>query len=91
MYLFHYSFPKQQYRKSLADHISVSIEDLSPNELALIDKAFDIFEGNLADLKTQQDEVKRLSIELANLKAMQDNRDYIDDDGVNPLWNKNDE
>jgi ABC-type uncharacterized transport system ATPase subunit len=76
MYQFYWSYPKEQYRKVLADHITVAVEDLTPNELALINKAFDIFEGNLADLKVEQDEVKRLSIELANLKASLDDKDY---------------
>ena len=61
---------KEAYRKALADHICVSIEDLSPNELALIDRAYFIFEGNMDELKVMVDEVKRLNIELVNYKAM---------------------
>lgn len=63
---------KKQYTKLLADSITVSVEDLQPNEISLIDKSFDLFIEKLEDLKIANDEVKRLSIELANLKAMSD-------------------
>ena len=61
---------REEFTKTLADHITVSVEDLNETELALINKAFSIFQDRLADLKAQQDEVKRLSIELANREAM---------------------
>lgn len=66
---------REEFTKTLADHITVSVEDLNETELALINKAFSIFQDRLADLKAQQDEVKRLNIELANLRAMKDDRD----------------
>lgn len=68
-------YPKDEYTKVLANHITVSVEDLTTTEIALIDKSFAIFQDRLSDLKAQQDEVKRLSIELANLNAMKDDRD----------------
>jgi hypothetical protein len=63
---------KEQYIKLLADSITVSVEDLQPNELSLIAKSFDLFTEKLEDLKIANDEIKRISIELANLKAMAD-------------------
>lgn len=66
-------FPKEDYTKALADHITVSVEDLSPTEVELINKSYSIFNDRLSDLKSLQDEVKRLSIELANHKAMTEN------------------
>lgn len=63
-------FPKEDYRKALADHVSISIEDLNSTELALIDKGYAIFKDRLSDLKANEDEVKRLRLELANFKAM---------------------
>lgn len=63
---------KEQYIKLLADSITVSVEDLQPNELSLIAKSFDLFSEKLDDLKIANDEIKRISIELANLKAMSD-------------------
>lgn len=68
-------FPKEDYRKALADHVSISIEDLNSTELALIDKGYAIFKDRLSDLKANEDEVKRLRLELANLKAMSSNDD----------------
>lgn len=63
---------KEQYIKLLADSITVSVEDLQPTEVSLIEKSFELFSEKLEDLKIANDEVKRLSIELANLKAMSD-------------------
>jgi hypothetical protein len=63
-------FPREDYIKALADHITVSVEDLNDTELALINKSYAIFNDRLSDMKALQDEVKRLSIDLANQKAM---------------------
>jgi hypothetical protein len=63
---------KEQYVKLLADSIVVSVEDLQPSEITIIDRSFELFSEKLEDLKIANDEVKRLSIELANLKAMLD-------------------
>ena len=61
---------KKEYTKLLATSISVSVEDLTDNEKTLIEKSFELFEEKREDLKIANDEVKRLSIELANHKAM---------------------
>ncbi len=61
---------KNEYTKLLATSISVSIEDLTDNEQTLIEKSFDLFKEKIEDLIIANDEVKRLSIELANHKAM---------------------
>lgn len=63
---------KEQYVKLLADSISISVEDLSPNEEKLINESYILFKNKLDDMKDMSDEIKRLSIEVANLKAMQD-------------------
>ena len=75
-----FNFPseKEQFTKTLADHVSVSIDDLSKIELELIDKAYSIFKDNQAEIKAQSDEVKRLSLELANLRAMTDTKQEKD-------------
>lgn len=67
---------KQQFVKKMADHITISVEDLNATELAIMDKAFDIIQDSLEECKTQADEVKRLSLELANIKSMRDDTDY---------------
>jgi ABC-type uncharacterized transport system ATPase subunit len=75
-----YQTLKEKYTKLLADHITVSVEDLTKNELDLINQSFILFQDKLEEIKTNDDEVKRLSIELANYKAMYGN---INDDENN--------
>jgi hypothetical protein len=41
---------------------------------------YELFEEKLGDMKILQDEINRLSLELANLKASNDNSDYEYDD-----------
>jgi hypothetical protein len=65
---------KDEYTKVMADAITVSIDDLSPTEQGIIDKGYEMFMDKLEDIKIANDEIKRLSIELANLRAM-----YIED------------
>lgn len=76
MFSMEYLTLKQQFVKKMADHITISVEDLNATELAIMDKAFDIIQDSLEECKTQSDEVKRLSLELANLKSMYDDTDY---------------
>ena len=73
---------KEKYTKLLADSITVSLDDLQPNEVILIEKSFELFEEKLADLKIANDEIKRISVELANTKAMLDDtaNDYDNED-----------
>lgn len=59
----------------MADKISVSIEDLTNTEVTLIDAGFTILEEKLEDLKLLNDEIRRLSIELANLKIYTEDLD----------------
>ncbi len=66
---------KDRYVKLLASKITVSIDDLTDNELKLINESFELFSEKLDDIQILKDEVKRVSVELANLKAMQDDSD----------------
>lgn len=68
--LFNMETLEQRYTKEMAKSITVSVEDLTDNEKTLIKASFDLFEAKLEEIKTLQDEVKRLSINLANTKAM---------------------
>lgn len=70
------SYLKNEYIKSIADKVSISVEDLTETELQIIHACFDIFKDRLSDIKTIDDENKRLNIEIANLKAYKDNKDY---------------
>jgi phage host-nuclease inhibitor protein Gam len=67
---FNFETLEERYLKQMAKTITVSVEDLTDNERTLIRESFDLFEAKLEEIKTLQDEVKRLSIELANKKAM---------------------
>ena len=78
-----YQTLKEKYTKLLADHITVSVEDLTKNELDLINQSFILFEEKLDDIKVGNDEIKRLSIELANYKAMYGNFNEDEDDENN--------
>jgi hypothetical protein len=63
---------KDKYIKLLSNKITVSIEDLTNNELKLITESFELFKEKLDDIKILNDELKRLNIELINLKSMRD-------------------
>jgi len=71
---------EEQYWQHLCDKILVSKEDLTLNEGTLIIESYILFKDKLVDIKTLEDEVKRLSLELSNLKAMQDDKDYDNTD-----------
>lgn len=66
---------REAFTKALADYVSISVEDLNATEMSLISKAYLIVKDCLAEQKALSDEVKRLSIDLANLRAMTDDRD----------------
>ena len=63
---------KDKYIKLLSSKITVSVDDLSDNELKLITESFELFDEKLDDIKILNDELKRVNIELINLKAMRD-------------------
>jgi hypothetical protein len=63
---------KDKYIKLLASKITVSVDDLTDNELKLINESFELFDEKLDDIKILNDELKRVNIELINLKAMHD-------------------
>lgn len=70
---------KERYFEMMSNKISVSIEDLTDNEKTLIGAGFDLFSEKLEDIKILDDENKRISIELANLKSF--NEDLFKDNG----------
>ena len=64
----------------LASKICVSIEDLTDNELKLIEESFNLFQEKIDDIKILNDELKRVSVELANLKSMNDDSENFYDE-----------
>jgi uncharacterized Fe-S cluster-containing radical SAM superfamily protein len=63
---------KDKYVKLLAGRITVSVDDLTDNEFKLINESFELFSEKLDDIRILNDELKRVNIELINLKAMRD-------------------
>lgn len=66
---------REQFKESMADSIPCSVEDLSASELSIIEKAYDFFISKLSDIKALEDDVKRLSLENINMKAMYNTKD----------------
>jgi len=75
---------KEQYLDLVIDRITVSKEDLTEVEEQIINIGYELLSEKLEDIKILTDENKRISIELANLKAYQDDEDYTD-------WNLSDD
>jgi hypothetical protein len=69
-----------RYKKLLAERISVSLDDLTDNEIRLIEESFDLFKEKLEDITLLNDELRRVNVELANLKAMHDDSENNYDD-----------
>jgi hypothetical protein len=71
---------KDRYVKLLASKITISIDDLTDNELKLIEESFELFSEKLQDITLLNDELRRVNIELINLKAMHDDSENHYDD-----------
>ena len=67
---------KDQYYDLVTGRITVSKEDLTKTEIEIIELGFDLMEEKLEDIKILKDNIKRLSIENANLRAYNDDKDY---------------
>lgn len=51
-------------------------EELTENEKMILELGYELFQEKLDDMKILQDEITRLSVEVANLKSYNDNNDY---------------
>ena len=71
---------KDQYYDLVTNRILVSKEDLTENEIRIIEFGFELMKEKLEDIKILKDDIKRLSIENANLKAYNDDKDYGDEE-----------
>jgi hypothetical protein len=69
---------KEQYLDLVIDRITVSKEDLTEVEEQIINIGYELLSEKLDDIKILNDEIKRITLELANLKAFQDDTDYTD-------------
>ncbi len=69
----------------MCDKLSLSYEDLTENEILLINSGYIIFEEKMDDIKILNEEIRRVSIELANLKSYTED---IENDKKNKKWEK---
>jgi len=63
---------KERYIEMMSNRISVSVEDLTDNEMSIIEYGYTIFSEKLDDIKILEDENRRISVELANIKSYRD-------------------
>jgi hypothetical protein len=63
------NFLKKEYYKIMCDKLSLSEDDLTDNERILIEHGFRLFNEKMEDIQILNDENRRISIELANMKS----------------------
>ena len=71
---------RDQYYDLVSDRIQVPKDDLTENESKIIELGFELLEEKLEDIKILKDDIRRLSIENANLKVYNDDKDYGDEE-----------
>jgi len=78
--MFRFKSLKERYKELILSKVFIKEEDLTEEESSIIDVTYEIFQEKLDDMKILNDEIVKLSVELANLKASNDNSDYEYDD-----------
>ena len=71
---------KEQYTDLIINRVCISKDDLTDSEKEIIEIGYELFTDKLEDIKILNDELKRVSLELANLKAYSDDNEYGGDD-----------
>jgi hypothetical protein len=71
---------RDQYYDVILSKILIPKEELNEVEMEIMDAGFELMKEKLEDIKILNDEIKRLSIENANLKAYNDDKDYGDEE-----------
>lgn len=61
---------RKEFKKHISNQLLISQEDLTKTENEIIDKTYEMFMDKIEEIKVLQDDNKRLSIELSNLKSM---------------------
>jgi hypothetical protein len=84
--MFKFKTLKEQYEELIISKlfpdrkIEFVREELTDNEKMIIEFTYELFQEKLDDMKILQDEIKRISVENANLRAYNDDKDYEYDD-----------
>jgi len=63
------NYLKKEYYKMMCNVLSLSEDDLTDNERILIEHGFRLFNEKMEDIQILNDENRRISIELANMKS----------------------
>ena len=71
---------KEQYTDLIINRVCISKDDLTDSEKEIIEIGYELFIDKLEDIKILHGELKRVSLELANLKAYSDDNEYGGDD-----------
>ena len=74
--MFKFKSLKDRYKELILSRVLIDEEDLTDEESSIINFSYELFQEKLDDIKLLNDEIIRLSIELANLKSYNDNSDY---------------
>ena len=84
--MFKFKTLKEQYEELILSKlfpdrkIEFVREELTDNEKMIIEFTYELFQEKLDDMKILKDEITRISVENANLKSFNDNKDYYYDD-----------
>jgi len=84
--MFKFKTLKEQYEELILSKlfpdrkIKFVREELTDNEKMIIEFTYKLFQEKLDDIKILKDEITRISVENANLKSFNDNKDYDYDD-----------
>jgi len=60
---------KEQYSDLVTEKLSISKEDLTETEETIIDIGYNLLVEKLEDIKLLKDELRKVSIDLANMKS----------------------
>lgn len=74
--MFSFKTLKERYKELVLSKVFINEEDLTEEESLIIEVTYELFKEKLEDIKILQDELVRLSIQNANLKASMDDNDY---------------
>lgn len=75
---------KDEYIDLVVNKLTIVKDDLTDNENEIINIGYDLLKEKLEDIKILNDENKRISLELANLRSSLDDNDY-------PNWGDEDD
>ena len=76
-----YIFSKREKARRICSNAVADMIDYElVNEKEIIEIGYELFTDKLEDIKILNDELKRVSLELANLKAYSDDNEYGGDD-----------